>query len=132
MLVTLPFVLLLLDFWPLKRLNFDNEHDGGHYSVSKKIKKIGLEKVPLLALSLIFSLLTYMAERDVGALSETGALPMIDRLINALVAYVVYLYKMIYPFDLCDFYPSSRVTTLERAAMFIVAGNDYGNGLHPP
>ncbi|HPL66811.1 MAG TPA: tetratricopeptide repeat protein [Smithellaceae bacterium] len=105
MLVTLPFVLLLLDFWPLKRLNFDNEHDGRHYSVSKKIKKIGLEKVPLLALSLIFSLLTYMAERDVGALSETGALPMIDRLINALVAYVVYLYKMIYPFDLAIFYP---------------------------
>lgn len=104
MLVTLPFVLLLLDFWPLKRIEFNN-NEIRKLLLNSKMLMMVLEKVPLLAMSFIFSILTYMAEKDVGALSEPGALPMMDRLINALVSYVVYLYKTFYPFDLAVFYP---------------------------
>lgn len=89
MLVTLPFVLLLLDLWPLGRFR------------PGRLRPLLLEKLPLLALSAAASAATLVAQR--GALAE--ALPLGQRLANALVAYATYLGKILLPRDLAVFYP---------------------------
>jgi tetratricopeptide (TPR) repeat protein len=94
-LVTLPFVLLLLDVWPLGRVRRARAHGG--------FMPLVLEKLPLLALSLASSAVTYVAQRSGGALQL--ALPLGSRLENALVAYAAYLQKALWPQELVFFYP---------------------------
>jgi Flp pilus assembly protein TadD len=93
--VTLPGVLLLLDFWPLKRWSF------GEW----RLKNSGwlLEKAPFLALSLVVCVITILAQRK--TVSSLATIPVDFRLENALTAYVSYLWKMIWPVDLTIFYP---------------------------
>src|SRR5206468_12034113 len=71
MLVTLPCVLLLLDFWPLRRCPISNLNPH-----SAPLKRVLLEKVPFLLLSLGSSLLTFMVQREAGATSSLDALPL--------------------------------------------------------
>jgi protein O-mannosyl-transferase len=89
MLVTLPFVFLLLDFWPLGRL-----HHG---------KKIILEKVPFFLLSLASSVMTYLVQERWGSVSVQIPLPV--RAENAVFSYAHYLVKMVFPYPLSFFYP---------------------------
>jgi tetratricopeptide (TPR) repeat protein len=93
MLVTLPFVLLLLDFWPLERVT------------KKGWRGLVLEKIPLLALVSIASVVTFLAQRAAGAVQplETYSFPV--RLANALVAYVAYIGKAFWPTGLSPYYP---------------------------
>ncbi len=105
MIVTLPFVLLLLDVWPLRR---DTALSGivGRREFSKASPMwLILEKVPLLVLSAVFSVLAYWAESQAGAIRSGELYPIADRVANALVSYTSYLYRMFWPAGLAPFYP---------------------------
>jgi tetratricopeptide (TPR) repeat protein len=97
MLVTLPFVLLLLDYWPLRRIRDQRSR------VGSQLLSLLLEKIPLLALCAVSSVITFLAQR--GALGGTEQLPMLARINNALVSYVVYVRQMFWPANLAVFYP---------------------------
>ncbi|VAX10968.1 Tetratricopeptide TPR_2 repeat protein [hydrothermal vent metagenome] len=99
MLVTLPFVLLLLDFYPLNRLKHGQ----------KKTIHTALiwEKIPLFALAAIACVITIKAQAYGGAIAPLESSPLGDRISNALVAYVAYMGKLIYPSNLAVLYPYS-------------------------
>lgn len=97
MLVTLPFVLLLLDFWPLRRWGPGNT--GGWRGLAGSM----VEKVPFLLLSAASSVVTYVAQQRGGAVST--ALPLGARIENAWVSYARYLLKTLWPTDLAVLYP---------------------------
>ena len=106
MLVTLPFVLLLLDWWPLERFNTKKAiPDFQHPLHLEKTGWLFLEKVPLLALSIGGSVATVIAEGRAGALSPMVTYSLDVRLANALVSYLLYIRKMLCPVDLAVFYP---------------------------
>lgn len=103
--VTLPFVLLLLDYWPLERLRFaKDDRDISSPSGARPATALSLvvEKAPLLLLSAASSLVTLKAQRAVVQSFEEFSLP--NRLENAVVSYGLYLWKMIWPSQL-TFYP---------------------------
>jgi tetratricopeptide (TPR) repeat protein len=112
MLVTLPFVLLLLDYWPLGRMC------AGEVAAtttvrpasgkSESITSLVLEKVPFLLLSGGSCVVTFLAQRK-EAVIGLEPLGMIARVENALAAYVGYLGKMIWPVDLAVIYPLKPV-----------------------
>jgi len=97
MVVTLPFVLLLLDYWPLNRIR------DGRSGVGRQLPRLLLEKIPLIALSAVSSTVTFLAQR--GALGWTEQLPMLSRIHNAVVTYVIYMRQMFWPANLSVFYP---------------------------
>ena len=92
MLVTMPFVLLLLDYWPLNR-----------FTGRSSIRQLVLEKVPLLALSVADGLATLWAQHS--SLARGEQLPLVSRIGNGLVSCVIYVKQMIWPMDLAVFYP---------------------------
>jgi tetratricopeptide (TPR) repeat protein len=97
MLVTLPFVLLVLDYWPLNRI-------GGRTSpAGRQLLMRVLEKIPLLALSAASSVVTFVAQK--GAVGETEQLPILVRINNAVVSYIAYIWQMLWPVRLAVFYP---------------------------
>jgi Flp pilus assembly protein TadD len=103
MAVTLPFVLLLWDFWPLGRIT-----GSARELVEVQQSKLGnliLEKVPLLALSVASSLITLHAQQTGGAMRSTMVYPLGIRIENAVVAYGMYLWKMVWPTRLAPLYP---------------------------
>ena len=95
MLVTLPFVLLLLDYWPLERLRESPE----------RIVLILLEKVPLLLLAGMSCAVTVAAQSQVAAIKTGEQVPWSGRWANAIVSYAAYLGQMFYPADLAVYYP---------------------------
>ncbi|MEI7534484.1 MAG: hypothetical protein WCK57_08950 [Verrucomicrobiae bacterium] len=119
MLVTLPFVLLLADFWPLNRLTPE--------TFSKKhIARLLLEKIPFLALSLTVSVVNFLAQKGGGATWSADILPWPVRLANALVSYVRYISKTFWPVDLAVIYPYERHWPLWFvfvAGMLLLAGS---------
>jgi len=100
MLVTLPFVLLLLDYWPLNRLSF-----GGKGERTVPVYDLFLEKVPLFAMTALSCLITFRAQQMGGAVGLLEKLPFAVRAGNALVAYTTYIGKMFWPKNLAVFYP---------------------------
>ena len=113
MLVTLPFVLLLLDYWPLKRIQFFNVE---RYST---LLKLIYEKAPLILLSIAFSALTLYSQKKAGAVILTEALPWTARIMNAIVSYATYIEKMIWPKGLAAFYPYRRLLLYEELLSFL-------------
>jgi Flp pilus assembly protein TadD len=114
MLVTLPFVLLLLDYWPLNRFqpgattaSTVGQPLGLLSSGDDKspILKAVIEKVPLFVMSLFSCLVTVMAQQEAGAVSTLKIVPFKLRIANGLVSSVAYMGKMIWPLDLAVFYP---------------------------
>jgi tetratricopeptide (TPR) repeat protein len=103
MVVTLPFVLLLLDVWPLGRFR-----KGGF--TAGNWRAILLEKVPLLALAVGASAVTYLVQLHGGAVSKLATVPLRFRFGNALISYVVYIVKMFWPSRLAVFYPFTAVS----------------------
>jgi tetratricopeptide (TPR) repeat protein len=114
MLVTLPFVLLLLDYWPLGRFETKRANTG------RRLLQLVLEKTPLIALSAVSSIVTFLAQR--GAIGWTEQLPVSARISNALVAYVIYIRQMFWPAGLAVFYPhpENRLPVLEISLAFIL------------
>jgi Flp pilus assembly protein TadD len=101
MLVTTPFLLLLLDLWPLRRLRFK---EGLFLKLElSKLPQLLLEKVPFFMLSAGSSVVTFLVQRHAGAVAQT--LPLNARLENAVVSYVRYLVKLFWPSNLCVSYP---------------------------
>ncbi len=97
MAVSLPLVLLLLDYWPLERYE--------DLPFRRKWVRLSLEKLPLLLMSAASSSVTMVAQRSVGNVIEISALPLPVRLENAVVFYVAYLGKTVWPANLAVFYP---------------------------
>jgi len=96
-LVTLPFVLLLLDWWPLRRLQPHSP------TLNPNLNRLLLEKIPFLALSIIPCGMTL---KEAGHWVEPVAqFPLMPRLINALLTYFRYIEKMIWPTNMVAFYP---------------------------
>ena len=91
MLVTAPFLLLLLDYWPLRRFGPAGPSPGG--SVPVPPAKLLLEKVPLLLLSGASCLVTYLAQEKGGTVAPLAELPVWARGENALISYAGYLWK---------------------------------------
>jgi tetratricopeptide (TPR) repeat protein len=135
MLVTLPLVLLLLDYWPLNRLRWEQARQetpvASSPATSEKWGKkrrqqpqepakparsaegiqwslvfpLLYEKIPLLILSAASSLITIYAQQKGGAVASISAFPMSQRVANAIVSYAAYLWKMLWPSGLAVFYP---------------------------
>lgn len=102
MLVTTPFVLMLLDLWPLHRLPFPsrtNEYPG----FARGLLALVREKIPFFVLTVLSCVITLIVQRSASVSFE--GLPLPARVENALVAYVQYLWKWIWPAELSPFYP---------------------------
>jgi tetratricopeptide (TPR) repeat protein len=111
MIITLPFILLLLDYWPLSRFQFKNQiqKDTSFCNPNRMISQkpfshLILEKVPLLILSIIFVILTFIAESHVDALPDLESFPLKTRIANAIISYVSYIGKMFFPKGLSVIY----------------------------
>ena len=123
MLVTLPFVLLLLDIWPLGRLDLT-----GRRSVAAARALVLLrEKLPLMALAAASSLVTWLAQQSGGAFEKLEGLSLSSRFANALVAYVAYLWKTVWPRDLAFYYPHPAIVSTDPLSSLI--GPAVGAGL---
>lgn len=94
MLVTMPFVLLLCDYWPLNRLN----------SLAD-LRKLTVEKIPLFALVAASAAITFYSQSSGGAVADLATMSLGDRIQNMIVAYASYVAMLFYPFDLGVFYP---------------------------
>jgi protein O-mannosyl-transferase len=97
MAVTIPVVLLLLDYWPLRRLE--------DIASGVEWKRLIVEKLPLLLISIVSSLITFFGQRSAGAVVSLAELPMYMRVENAITSYVIYLGKLFWPVNLTFFYP---------------------------
>ncbi len=93
MLVTLPFVLLLLDYWPLNRFG------------NNRVWPLVREKLPFFLLAAASSVVTFIVQKTTGAVMTTMVLPISARLENALVSYAGYLSKLFFPVNLAIIYP---------------------------
>jgi tetratricopeptide (TPR) repeat protein len=101
MVVTLPFVLLLLDYWPLNRLRIDESGK----NMRAKISGLLLEKIPLFILAAASAGITIIVQHQSGALKSFDVIPFTGRLANILISYVNYIIKFVYPVKLAIFYP---------------------------
>src|SRR6266700_1861857 len=121
MLVTLPFVLLLLDYWPLERmetrtLSLLTRQNGGSAEQpsnaappttnarSSRVWPLLIEKLPFFALSLGSSIITFLAQKSGGAMASLERIPLDDRLMKAMVSYLTYIQKMVWPAKLAVLY----------------------------
>jgi len=103
MLVTLPFLLLLLDYWPLQRLELNPQN-----STLKTLLSLVREKAPFFVLSALSSAITLFTQGRGGTVASLENTPIIQRLAGATLAYVTYLGKAVWPRPLAMFYPFGR------------------------
>jgi len=108
MLVTLPFVLLLLDVWPLERASWP-------WNLASA-KALLSEKLPLFAMAASDSALTLLAQRQGGAVAPLAGIPLVFRLENAIVSYVAYIRDMFWPAGLAVLYPYPRTLPIAEVA----------------
>jgi len=107
MFITLPFVLLLLDYWPLQRMDSWTP-SGGLWSASRKTPlSLLLEKVPLLLLSAASAVTTVIAGIRGQAVVSLSVTPLWSRVENAICSYALYLFKAVWPVGLAVFYPET-------------------------
>jgi protein O-mannosyl-transferase len=107
MVITLPFVLLLLDYWPLNRTTSSPPSPIGAPQLS--VPKLLLEKIPLLILSAASGRITLLAQRSGNAVRNLHEFPFAIRAANAVVSYSLYLWKMLWPARLAALYPHPSV-----------------------
>lgn len=107
MLVTLPFLLLLLDYWPLSRIDINLTNPSALYKCKGGENPLSLlfEKLPLILLTVAVSVLTYFTQKGINAISPSDIIPIPNRIKNAQLSYVRYIFKMIWPKNLGIFYP---------------------------
>jgi len=130
MLVTLPFVLFLLDFWPLKRFQYQHDlHLKPEKAFSDGIRRnhrIILEKIPLFILVVISCTLTFFAQKNGNAVTPLEALSFKSRIANAIVCYSTYVFKGVWPHKMAVFYPHPGSTLpawqIFVATLLIVTG----------
>lgn len=100
MLVTIPAVLLLFDYWPLRRLRFENDEVQPRDNVSWKI--LALEKIPFALVAAGWSVLTLILQKEAGVVGQQD---ITLRMANAVVSYSTYLWMTFWPHDLAVLYP---------------------------
>jgi tetratricopeptide (TPR) repeat protein len=105
MVVTLPFALLLLDYWPLQRVKVWIEPSPRFSVPQQSVGRLVLEKVPLLVLSAAASAITLWVQKSDGATRSMQTFPLGQRLGNALLSYLLYVCKTFWPVRLSIFYP---------------------------
>jgi tetratricopeptide (TPR) repeat protein len=120
MLVTFPFLLLLLDVWPLKRtpLTSNEQHggettkgasssetSGGIICPPARWSRLVVEKIPFLTLSVVTSVIIFFVQLGAGAVRPLQSWPLTERIANAITVYVLYLLQMVWPTRLAPFYP---------------------------
>ncbi len=113
MLVTLPLILLLLDFWPLARVE-DKMFNGFtgqpvRPGYGRSIKSLILEKWPFFALACAASVMTFIAQNKAGNVEPFDRWPLEIRIANAFVSYCTYVEKAFWPTNLAFFYPSHKM-----------------------
>jgi hypothetical protein len=105
MVVTLPFVLLLLDYWPLQRFENWTPHSSSFPVPQRRIRQLILEKVPLFVLSAIGCVLTVWTQKSGGSLRSLQSFPFSVRLENAVQSYGTYIWKTMWPANFAVLYP---------------------------
>ena len=133
MLVTMPFILLLLDDWPLGRsrvgrlgcdLNSQTAHSLNFRKPQSVWSGLVLEKVPLFGLAAASSALTFFAQQQGGAVRSLEVFPIETRISNVLVSYVSYIGKMLWPYRLALPYPYPEMLPMWQvagASLFLVS-----------
>lgn len=107
MLVTLPFVLLLLDYWPLNRFTL------------AQLRPLLVEKIPFFLLTVASSVITYLVQKQAGATLLIEPISFGSRVANALVSYLRYLGLLFWPTDLVVFYPFQATWPLATVVLAI-------------
>jgi tetratricopeptide (TPR) repeat protein len=113
MLLTTPFVMLLLDYWPLGRLQTSRLRSatawqadvGRQMSDRRSLTTLVLEKIPLFVLSAGAAIATFIAQKQAQAVESVATLPITWRIGNAFVSCVVYVWQFVWPRDLAVIYP---------------------------
>ncbi|MCE5324465.1 tetratricopeptide repeat protein [bacterium] len=108
MLVTLPIILFLLDYWPLGRLGIAGQNKSTKGYRKATLKRLMLEKLPLIAPAIAVGIVTILTQKASGAMQELDKYPFGVRTANAAFSYVTYLRKMLWPNDLAAFYPHPK------------------------
>jgi protein O-mannosyl-transferase len=133
MVITLPFLLLLLDYWPLGRMQiFDNgsaevgvSEERQNFAARKEsMRRLFLEKLPLLLLSAGSAAITMMVQKAGGAVISTVNVPLPMRIGNSILCYGLYIKKMIWPTPLVILYPYPHSLVkwqVASAAVFLIA-----------
>ena len=124
MVVTLPFVLLLLDYWPLNRIQVGQTNDyTGKPNPGLPVLRLVYEKIPLFALAGISCAVTFLAQKKGEALGLLDVHPPMMRVANAVVSYLKYIQKMLWPDQLAVLYPYPKVIVeWQVLAAFVVLG----------
>jgi Tfp pilus assembly protein PilF len=128
--ITLPFVMALLDYWPLKRFGWHSQrqmitgstlltensptHSSNHYFKTAPLTKLLFEKIPFFFLSFCASGLTWTAQKGSAAVIPLSNISLTGRLYHAANSYILYIWKTIWPVDLSFFYPYHPQTSLEQ------------------
>ncbi|MBW2182044.1 MAG: glycosyltransferase family 39 protein [Deltaproteobacteria bacterium] len=122
MLMTIPFVLLLLDFWPIKRLQIRNvcaEKNEKPKPIGKREKSkvvslpfIILEKIPFILIALIVTSIAALSMQQSNIYISFESVPLKLRVENALVSYIIYIFRMIWPVNLAVFYPFPKTIAI--------------------
>ena len=118
MLVTFPFALLLLDIWPLRRIDLSGPGGADKWRVARKLV---LEKIPFLIPVAGVSVATAVLQHKAGAMAPIAALGVPDRIANAFISYVAYLGKALWPVDLIVVYPHRTLELLSLQVLAAVA-----------
>jgi protein O-mannosyl-transferase len=113
MTVTLPFTLLLLDYWPLRRWGVDGaeyQNSGGQGKTpgAQGFVHAVREKLPLFSAALLFSAIAFLAQKKANAMEFAQSIPWGQRVANAVLSYGIYIGKMLFPFHLAGFYSHPR------------------------
>jgi tetratricopeptide (TPR) repeat protein len=121
--VTIPIILFIFDFWPLNRVElFDHTVNGRLGSVQKKysIKWLIVEKIPLMVLVFLWGITPFISEHVTAKNITFDVVPFVLRFKNAVLSYSVYLKKFFFPVDLAFLYPYPKdVSTLFAVASFM-------------
>ena len=119
MLVTLPFVLLLLDYWPLRRFHFQKEAEGSRQNFFN-IKHINIiEKIPLFVIAAASSIMTFFAQKAGAVMVSLAFIPIETRVANAITSYVSYIVRLFVPLNLSCIYPHPLVISWEKLLLSV-------------
>ena len=102
--ITFPFVLLLWDYWPLRRLSVSKQPVESTFPQGT-FRELVIEKLPLFGIAAASAIMTMKAQRSSGAVLSLAATPLSIRLSNAIVSYVKYIEKALWPLNLAPMYP---------------------------
>jgi len=125
MLVTLPLVLLLMDYWPLQRTNLCQQEERSISAALVQRQKLSfliLEKIPLFIIALVFSGLALSAAKTGYAFANLESVSFSDHALNVIFSYALYVKKLFWPTDLAVFYPHGIILAWQAslAAIFLI------------